>query len=125
MKLTISSVASKKAIVETIGSDSVKKFFKQRVRWAGKTPRYTDYEIIAAAVTTGLIQIALTVSLIGAFFYPPLLYIWLIKIIFDFIILGITAHKIEKTRLLPYIPPVSIVYPFYVTTTLVIALLRK
>jgi hypothetical protein len=72
-----------------------------------------------------MIQASLIAALIGAIFLPQLLYIWLVKIIIDFIILGVTAYKIEKTKLIQYILPVSVVYPFYVTATLIIAFFRK
>lgn len=125
LKMRIAPVMSNHAIVVTKGAETVAEFISQRTRWAGKAPNYTDWEIIAAGLITVMIQASLIVALIGAFFLPQLLYIWLVKIIIDFIILGVTAYKIEKTKLIQYILPVSIVYPFYVTATLIIAFFRK
>ena len=123
--LTVSAVVSNDAMVVTRGADSIKGFIRQRTRWAGKAANYTDRGIITAGFVTATVQIVMSVSLILAFAYPKSLYVWLVKIIADFIILGATALIQKRARLIPYILPVSLVYPFYVTATLFISLIRK
>lgn len=125
LKLPISAVNSNNALVVTNGAESIGEFIKQRTRWAGKAPNYTDLEIIAAGLITVTIQAIFIAFLIGAFYHITLLYIWLAKIIIDFIILTPVAVKQKRARLIPYILPVSLIYPFYVIATLIIAPFRK
>lgn len=124
-KKTISPVVSPTATVWTKGVSSLKKFLNQRARWAGKAHRYRDWEIIVTGGVTALLQLAAVASLFIAPLYPLILYLWPVKLIVDFIILTITAIKQHREGLIPYILPVSIIYPFYVTATLIISIFKR
>lgn len=125
LKMRIVPVLSNGATVVTKGAETVKEFFRQRSRWAGKAPKYTDPEIIAAGVITALFQVLVIAAAVWAVFDIRVLYVWLIKLVFDFIVLTITAVKQNRASLIPYIPPVSIIYPFYVITTLTLSFIRR
>lgn len=125
LKVSISPVVSNSALVVTNGSDSIGGFIRQRTRWAGKAPNYTDWEIIAAGLITVTIQAVFIAFLIGAFYNITLLYVWLAKIIIDFIILTPVAVMQKRARLIPYILPVSLIYPFYTMAILIISTFKR
>lgn len=125
LKVSISPVVSNSAIVVTNGSDSIGGFIRQRTRWAGKAPNYTDWEIIAAGLITVTIQAVFIAFLIGAFYNITLLFVWLAKIIIDFIILTPVAVMQKRARLIPYILPVSLIYPFYTMAILIISTFKR
>lgn len=125
LKMRIEPAVSDGATVVTRGAETVKEFFNQRSRWAGKAPKYTDPEIIAAGVMTALFQVLVIVAAVWAVFDIRALYVWLVKLVFDFTVLAITAVKQNRASLIPYILPVSIIYPFYVITTLTLSFIRR
>ncbi|MBO6035145.1 MAG: glycosyltransferase [Paludibacteraceae bacterium] len=125
LKVSISPVVSNSALVVTNGSDSIGGFIRQRTRWAGKAPNYTDWEIIAAGLITVIIQAVFIAFLIGAFYNITLLYVWIAKIIIDFIILTPVAVMQKRARLIPYILPVSLIYPFYTMVILIISTFKR
>lgn len=113
------------AIVETSGKNSFKEFLNQRGRWAKKGTKYTDYEIVAAGVLNILMQVVLVVSAVCSIMHVELLCFWLLKFCIDAPLLSAVAIKFNTPQHILLIPVVSIVYPFYILTTLIYNLVKK
>ncbi len=124
-KEPIVAVNDIKAQVTTAGTDSLEQFLIQRSRWAGKGSKYTDLEVMAAGLVTIAMQLLLIASLILAINQPIYLIFWLAKLIIDLPLLLAVIIKYKQQKLIPYILPVFIAYPFYVLITLTKSLTSK
>lgn len=108
--LKIDFLKSPAATLEIQPSTTLKSLFAQRARWAGKAGRYTDRTTIKVALA--VLAANLTVIL-----FPPFV---VIKWIIDLTLLWTSQrffgfqHALLKSLLL------SIVYPLYILTTLII-----
>ncbi len=121
----IVAVNSVDAIVETSGKNSLKEFLSQRGRWAKKGSKYTDYEIIATGVLNILMQIVLIVAAVCSVKHVELLCFWLLKFCIDAPLLSAVAIKFNTPQHILLIPILSIIYPFYIFTTLIYNLVKK
>ena len=118
-------------IVKTKGTNSLKKFFLQRTRWAAKSINYTDPTTISIAVLVAIINIFLFLAPCSLFFtnyslFPTpysLLLIFSIIIIIENIIILPYLIKYKQNRVLKYYPilfPImSLLYPLYIITILI------
>jgi len=113
------------AIVETIGKNTLTEFFNQRRRWAMKSGKYTDYEIIGVGIVTILMQIVLIASLLLSSMWIELLLFWLLKFCIDIPLLSAVAVKYHTPKLILYTPVASILYPFYTITVLIYNVVKK
>ncbi len=118
-------VNSVDAIVETSGKESLREFLTQRGRWSKKGVKYTDYEILAAGVLNILMQIVLIVAAVCSVMHVELLCFWLLKFCIDAPLLSAVAIKFNTPQYIPLIPVVSLIYPFYVLTTLIYNFVKK
>lgn len=117
MKLTkqkIVAVNKNPATVVTKGKDTLSGFLRQRARWAGKALNYKSKSITITAILVLLLQIFLIVIPFFAPFHPKILYFWMVKVLMDLDMLSYMAVKMDTAKLIPYILPVSILYPLYV-----------
>lgn len=128
MKLTkqkIVAVTNPAATVLTRGKDTISGFLHQRTRWAGKALDYRNKSITATAAVVLLIQLFFIVILILSPFHPEFLYYWAAKVILDFCMLSVMAVKNKVYGLIPYILPVSVIYPFYVTAVFINTIIER
>ena len=98
--------------------ESVNVFFRQRRRWAAKSPTYTDWEMIATSCIVFGISL-LFVILIGLSFYNSryfvfLFFIFVIKYIIDTFFLHIVSKFFQLQKVWLYSLLLSLVYPFYI-----------
>lgn len=112
-KHIIEYIKNRTCIVETRGTQSWKKFFKQRRRWGSKTNSYQDKEIVAVALAVGIISCAQIMTLFS--------YQWLYYSILFFGKLGIDSLFTipflidnKQNYLIKYILPFAFIYPFYI-----------
>ncbi|MFW5663517.1 MAG: glycosyltransferase [bacterium] len=114
------------ALVYTNPARTLREFFSQRVRWAGKSAAYNDrFTQMTGAVVAGLnIFIALGgIASIGwPVLLPALLGILFLKLFIDSILLFQVARFLSRKMLLLWYPLLAIVYPYYVTSTILLAL---
>jgi glycosyltransferase involved in cell wall biosynthesis len=115
---SIHFIKSAQALVETKSAGSWKQFFRQRFRWASKTPGYTDSDtLFTAGVVFG---ISLTIILSALLmiqdlnFYKPLLFVFLFKTAIDSWFFFWVAPFFNKRKLAVYIPLFELFYSLYV-----------
>ncbi|MCQ2360063.1 MAG: glycosyltransferase [Paludibacteraceae bacterium] len=121
----IVAINSVDAVVETSGKESLREFLTQRGRWAKKSSKYTDYEIITIGVLNILMQVVLIVAAVCSVMHIELLCFWLLKFCIDAPLLSAVAIKFNTPQYIPLIPVVSLIYPFYVLTTLIYNFVKK
>jgi cellulose synthase/poly-beta-1,6-N-acetylglucosamine synthase-like glycosyltransferase len=108
-------------IVNTKGTNSLKKFIIQRTRWAAKSINYTDLPTIFTAILVVLINL----FIISSPFLIPHFSLLIISIIFIIqnIIMLPYLFKYKQYRILKYYPilfPImSLLYPLYIITILI------
>lgn len=117
------------AIVYTQASHSIADFFSQRSRWAGKSAGYTDSFTIAtgflvAGLNIGLGFLLLT-ALIAQQSFLIILLTLLLKMIIDVVLLWLVSEFGKQKHLMKLFPLLSLLYPFYVITTLILAIFTR
>ena len=116
-KETIDYLYKSNYIIQTKGTNSLKKFILQRTRWAAKSINYKDISTIITALSVVFINILLLISL---FFTPT--FFFLIFIIENIILLPFMV-KYKQMRALKYypllFPLMSILYPLYIIIILI------
>jgi cellulose synthase/poly-beta-1,6-N-acetylglucosamine synthase-like glycosyltransferase len=118
-------------IVKTKGTNSLKKFLLQRIRWAAKSINYTDPTTIFTAIIVALINIFLFFAPFSLLPTPysllstpySLLLIFSIIMIIENIIMLPYLFKYKQYRALKYYPilfPImSLLYPVYILIILI------
>ena len=119
---------NKEALVYTLPAKTIREFFSQRIRWAGKSAGYSDpFTLVTGAVVAGLnvfIVLMAVLTLTMHSLAPALLVIVLLKLAIDGILLTQVAVFLSRKKLLLLYPLVAIMYPFYVCTTLLLSLAK-
>ena len=119
----------KEAVVFTQPLKSIREFCRQRMRWSAKATAFKDlFTLITGAAVAGL-NLFLVIGFIMAFKYTaliqPLLLIWIVKVLVDLpMVTGVTVFM-RKVRLMRLYIPLQLIYPFYVSSTLLLAALVK
>ncbi len=126
----ISFVFSKDAMVVTQPAPGIREFFSQRIRWASKAPAYHDSVILLAGLSVAAFNLLLSLGvIISALFYtgwlPFMGGLWLAKAVADFPLLLSVSRFFGKERLMRWYLPLQLMYPFYVSGTLILALFSK
>ncbi len=117
------------AVVETQCMHSLSDFFRQRRRWVSKTKNYTDFKIISTALIVLSFGLVLFFFALAGFFYP-LFWIFFalfttLKVLIDIPILHRMTTFLHRKKLLCWVLPTEIVYPFYVVFTAFSGLFSK
>ncbi len=114
----ISFLKSTESIVNTVACHSPVAFFRQRTRWASKTPAYTDFLSISVAIVvflTALVQIVfLLAGIFNHFFLLLYLGILITKLLVDIRFLAKTAVFFGQKITAKTILPLAVLYPFYI-----------
>ena len=125
----IKFLKNRKAILKTKPANTLKEFFLQRARWSSKSTAYHDVFTIFAGSVVATINILIVLLFLGSFlntlFLKALAILWFIKLVTDFPLLAGVARFMSKTKLLWLYVPLQFIYPFYVTTTLLLAVFTK
>lgn len=120
---------SELAIVFTEPAKTLPSFFKQRVRWASKSPAYTDHQLIFTACIVFAISFWMLILVFLSLLYPSLLavffYIFGAKFIADIIFLYFIRSFFKIKHLWFDSVLLSIFYPFYIVSVAVSALFFK
>lgn len=109
------------AIVKTSTMPNLKAFFRQRTRWTSKTKAYTNWKIIATALTVLLFNLSIVFFFAAGFFMKffwcfYVLYV-IMKTLIDFPILKRITTFMQQRNLLWWMFPLEFIYPFYVVFT--------
>ncbi|MBV5280908.1 MAG: glycosyltransferase [Paludibacter sp.] len=117
---------SESAIVFTQPANTLTALFKQRRRWASKSPAYTDIQLIFTACIVFAISFWMLILVFSSLFYPSLLtvffYIFGAKFIADIIFVYFIRSFFKEKRLWFHSFLLSIIYPFYIVSVAISAL---
>jgi poly-beta-1,6-N-acetyl-D-glucosamine synthase len=115
------------SVVKTKPSNTIKDFLMQRIRWSAKSSAYHDAFTIFTGGVVAAINILIVLLLPGLLFNPALIkalaILWIAKLAVDFPLVAGVAGFMGKTKLLWLYIPLQIIYPLYVTITLLLAVL--
>ncbi|MBO2522317.1 MAG: hypothetical protein CW336_00430 [Bacteroidetes bacterium] len=112
---------NREVIVKTATMPNLKAFFRQRTRWTSKTKAYTNWKIIATALSVFLFNLSIVFFFVAGFFMPVfwcfyVLYV-ILKTLIDYPILRRITHFMKQYKLLRWMFPLEFIYPFYVVFT--------
>ncbi len=113
----VNYLKSREAIVTTKACNDLKSLVQQRMRWISKTKHYTNMATKLIALGFLGFYISLVFNLIGSFFHPIFLTIFITQIIIkaavDFAILEDVSQFFNRKKLLQYFPLIELVhFPF-------------
>jgi poly-beta-1,6-N-acetyl-D-glucosamine synthase len=115
------------SVVKTKPANTIKDFLMQRIRWSAKSSAYRDVFTIFTGGVVAAINILIVLLLPGLLFNPALIkalaILWIAKLAVDFPLVAGVAGFMGKTKLLWLYIPLQIIYPLYVTLTLLLAVL--
>jgi poly-beta-1,6-N-acetyl-D-glucosamine synthase len=122
-------IKSTEAIVYTKPTQSVNEFFRQRIRWASKSKGYRDFDVLFSALIVALSNLFLVLFLLASAFRREFLlfflFAFIVKSIFDLILLIPVSRFFNQQKLLWLIIPLQIIYPFYIVFTAFAGLVGK
>ncbi|MDR2824845.1 MAG: glycosyltransferase [Prevotellaceae bacterium] len=122
-------VKSENAAVHTNACSSLKEFFRQRSRWAGKATAYSDKLLIITAIIVFCISLSEIVSFISGLFLIKYLIVFmslfLLKYIIDLIFIQQikSFFKIKHTVRSSFV--LSLIYPIYICVTALSGIVSK
>ncbi len=118
---------SPKAMAYTQPATSIKSFFIQRSRWAGKSKFYSDWQIISVGFivfTISLTQILwFILSLVNTQFLLLCFLMLATKFASDFLFINYTNYFFKLKNIFKYSIVLSIVYPLYILITFIKSLI--
>ncbi len=126
-KKSIHFIRSKEAIVYTKPVKSVKELLNQRIRWTSKSKAYRDFDIIFTALIVTFANLVLAFSFAYTIwdfsFLNTFILLFIIKSIFDLLILIPVTKFFHTLKLLWLFFPLQIIYPFYIVFTVIFGLI--
>ncbi len=126
-KKSIHFIKSKEAIVYTRPVKSVKELLNQRIRWTSKSKAYRDFDIIFTALVVTFANLVLAFSFVYTIwdfsFLNTFILLFIIKSIFDLLILIPVTKFFHTVKLLWLVFPLQIIYPFYIVFTVIFGLI--
>jgi cellulose synthase/poly-beta-1,6-N-acetylglucosamine synthase-like glycosyltransferase len=120
---------SRSAFVFTNPAKTLPDFFAQRHRWAGKSTKYTDWQLIATAIVVFGVNLYMFCLLCLAIFAPhhwlQLLFVFVLKYFLDTIFLYNIRYFFQLDFVWFYALILSLIYPFYIVFVGISALVFK
>ncbi|MEA4935193.1 MAG: glycosyltransferase [Paludibacter sp.] len=125
----VAVLKSREAMVVTGYKKSLRSFINQRRRWASKSSKYTDCQILTVGAVVAAISFILFLLFLFSFFFTQLwlvfLPVFLIKFITDYLFLReIRPCFLFNLKVIDVLM-LSLVYPLYVTTVGISSLIWK
>lgn len=98
------------ALVTTHAENNWRQVIAQRIRWAAKSTHYKS----VFTKFVGLIILLIQINIILGLFLKPITFsfIWLLKMVFDYILIVITSEKTDQKVSVFYFFITSTLYPF-------------
>lgn len=120
---------NREVIVKTATMPNLKAFFRQRTRWTSKTKAYTNWKIIATALTVFLFNLSIVFFFVAGFFMPVfwafyVLYV-IMKTLIDYPIIRRISAFMKQKKLKFWTLPLEFIYPFYVVFTAIAGMFTK
>ncbi len=120
LKTDVNSVRylkSTHAIVQTIPQPNFKSLLSQRIRWANKTSNYNNNfaKLVGLMVllANSVIVIGFVLMVLRLFHFKTFTYLFLLKLLIDFLLIYKTSVFFSKEQALKYYLPSSLLYPFF------------
>ena len=120
LKTDVNSVRylkSTHAIVQTIPQPDFKSLLSQRIRWANKTSNYNNNfaKLVGLLVllANSVVVIGFVLMVLGLFHFKTFTYLFLLKLLIDFLLIYKTSVFFSKEQALKYYLPSSLLYPFF------------
>ncbi len=116
-KNDIKFIKSPNSVVYTFAETDFKSFFNQRLRWIGKSKRFTDFDILFVGIVTTVVNLLVVLWFIYSLFEQKFNALFLIFITIKFFIE--LTHSIslsiqyKKQKLLWYFPILFVLHPIY------------
>jgi cellulose synthase/poly-beta-1,6-N-acetylglucosamine synthase-like glycosyltransferase len=115
------------AVVFTHPVRNLAELFRQRIRWASKSPGFSDKTMIITGLVVMWMNILLALTLTGALFIPglilPALLLFASKMVADFPLLHNVSRFAGRENVMFLFPLLSLIYPYYVTLVMVLSLI--
>jgi hypothetical protein len=115
--------------VKTMFEGSPMDFLRQRSRWSAKSIYYKDSDTIILGTITAITNIIIVAALVLTVIFPPIIIItlllYIIKSVPDILILTKMNRYPSRKYLKFWFIPLQLVYPIYVTITLIFGILSK
>ncbi|MHB1147295.1 MAG: glycosyltransferase family 2 protein [Lutibacter sp.] len=112
---------SAEAIIETKSETTWKLFINQQIRWASKSASYKSLFAKFVGIVVFLENLLVLILGISAMLFPKFwlyfLFLFVLKILVDFILIAKTSIFLKNTKQLKYYLPVSLFYPFFIVIT--------
>ncbi len=101
------------------------RFFRQRIRWSGKSSSYKDKGTVFVAIIVALINCLLLFYGVQSIFggWQEWVVLMLLKGVFDFVLLFKVSRYYKRIKTLVYFPTLMLIYPFYIVLTAAIGLI--
>ncbi|MBO6057347.1 MAG: glycosyltransferase [Bacteroidales bacterium] len=120
---------NREVIVKTATMPNLKAFFRQRTRWTSKTKAYTNWKIIATALSVFLFNLSIVFFFVAGFFMPVfwafyVLYV-IMKTLIDYPIIRRISAFMKQKKLKFWTLPLEFIYPFYVVFTAIAGMFAK
>lgn len=122
---SIRFLSSAESSIRTEGDQSFSHFLQRRIRWGAKSRAYSGAGKILTLTVVLLNLIFLTAivfSILDSNSIAKPLMLISIKVVSDSLILLPILLRFRKYRLIPYLIPASVLYPFYIVFTALLAL---
>ena len=120
---------SESAFVTTEQANSVGDFYRQRQRWAAKSPTYSDWQLIFTASIvfsiSMLVLVLLGFSIYNPYYWHALIGVSIVKFLLDATFMFSVRTFFQLQYVLWYAFLLSILYPFYIVFVALAALLFK
>ena len=120
LKTDVNSVRylkSTHAIVQTIPQPNFKSLLSQRIRWANKISNYNNNfaKLVGLMVllANSVIVIGFVLMVLRLFHFKTFTYLFLLKLLIDFLLIYKTSVFFSKEQALKYYLPSSLLYPFF------------
>lgn len=120
---------NREVIVKTATMPNLKAFFRQRTRWTSKTKAYTNWKIIATALSVFLFNLSIVFFFVAGFFMPVfwcfyVLYV-ILKTLIDYPIIRRISAFMKQKKLKFWTLPLEFIYPLYVVFTAIAGMFTK
>ncbi|MFC7445131.1 N-acetylglucosaminyltransferase [Mesoflavibacter sp. HG96] len=116
-KNSVKYLKSKQATVQTLAQPNFKSLLAQRIRWANKTSNYNNNfaKLVGLLVllANSVVVIGFVLVALGLFQFKTFTYLFLLKLLIDFLLIYKTSVFFSKEQALKYYLPSSLLYPFF------------
>lgn len=116
-KNSVKYLKNKHVVVQTIPQPDFKSLLSQRIRWANKASNYNNNfaKLVGLMVllANSVIVISFVLMVLGLFQFKTFAYLFLLKLLIDFLLIYKASMFFSKEQALKYYLPSSLLYPFF------------